>query len=338
MGVAVALLGAGVATASAANTRVVVFGSPGTPGVLTYTPVTVGGRTAVDVVIANAGGQTLTHVALLGGALAEQASNPQSPPPAGPSLPAGASYAASYPLGACSISGVVVAGDSIACPIGTLVAGASVTLRIVIAAPPAVSTSPGYSSWLSVHLDEGTSSDGANTDTFFAAGPIAVGPASCDSVSSYFLDTEAVVISNQATATPCVQATTIAGPTFSVEGAFASVGTQVTTAATACLPGYSCFGLLSLANVNDGQMPSGTFVTWDIVWSSTLYNARPKGFIHFLDQPDPLTGLTYAVISFQRSSACATASQTNCWVALNATSTSFEAIVRTPSNGSGRGF
>lgn len=335
MSVAVALLGAGVATVSGANTRLVEFGSPGTPGVLTYTPVTVGGRTAVDVVIANAGGQTLTHVALLGGALAEQASNPESPPPSGPSLPAGASFVASYPLGACSVSGVVVAGDSIACPIGTIVAGASVTLRFVIAAPPAVSTPPGYSSWLSVHLDEGTSSNGANTDTFFASGPIAVGPASCDSVSSYFLDTEAVVISNQATATSCLQATTISGPTFSAQGAFASVGTQATTA---CVPGYSCFGLLSLANVNNGQMPSGTFVTWDIVWSSSILSGKPKGFIHFLDQPDPVTGLMYEVISFKRSSACATASQTNCWVALNATSTSFEAIVRTPSNGSGRGF
>ena len=333
MSVAVALLGAGVATVSGANTRVVVFGSPGTPGLLTYTPVTLGGRTAVEVVIANAGGQTLTHVALLGGVLAEQASNPLSPPPPGPSLLSGASYAASYPLGACSISGVVAAGDSIACPIGTLVAGASVTLRIVIAAPPAVS--PSYSSWLAVHLDEGTSSNGANTDTFFASGPLAVGPASCNSVSSYFLDTEAVVISNQATATPCLQATTISGPTFSTEGAFASVGTRQTTD---CPPGYSCFGLLSLANLNDGQMPSGTFVTWDIVWSSTILSGRPKGFIHFLDQPDPVTGLTYAVISFKRSSACATASQTNCWVALNATSTSFEVILRTPSNGSGRGF
>jgi hypothetical protein len=349
--VALSIMGSG--TASAANTRDIIFGSPGvcgstatTPGCLAFAPTTAGGATAVDVVVDNAGGQTVNHVVIRGGVIAEQTVNPGFPPPSPTSLPSGASFLAGYPSGGslpdCAVSSVNITNDSIACDIGQMSKHTSVQFRIVLNAP----TTTG-DLWLDVNLNEGTSNTGTNADTFYAAGTINVSPATCDQVGTYFLRNQAIALSNTVAGTCGQQVTSIGAASFGNQGAFASVGLSDGFACPAAIT--SCFGraatvtvatdIIGLAPVT---VPGGLQWTMQILASS--FSGKPKGVLHFHNDYNPTDKRTYDEIDFKNQQACSTHLTSNCWVS-NLTGyvtigglKYFQAVFVTPTNGAGRMF
>jgi hypothetical protein len=328
--IAIGALGVSAGSGLAANTRIVIVGSPGaTDGTLIVrpSPVSSGRDAAFDVTVTNVGNQTLTHVAVMGGAAAEATSNPLFPPPTFASLPTGASYVAAYPANPAAPCTISSTGDSsISCPVGNLPPGASASFRLVLKVPTLPATDPAtYPFWIEVDLNEGTSSTGSNQDTFYATGALDVAAPSCEGVADFFLAGAAVLLTNAQPAT-CAQTTQISSASAST-GTFASIA--LNTNPPACPSGFTCFGYLSGANVNDGV---GS-VEWTISWQASLYGTgKPKGVLHFLD------GGGYVVISFGSKNACTTSNFTNCWVSTTATKTSFTAVIRTPSNGSIRGW
>jgi hypothetical protein len=207
-----AMLAASAGAGMAANTRSVYFGSPddvcpvsGTCGggidpstgqavygVEVFSPTTVSTTTATGKLvgyrleIANSSGSTLTHVVVLGGALAGLTTNQVSPPPSvGPSLPSftasdgtiqGFTYDQVYidsgPVPSCTISTTARTNDSLRCDFGNIAATAAPTvLTIVMRAPSALPSDPWtVQPWNELHLNEGSSSTGSNVDTFYALG------------------------------------------------------------------------------------------------------------------------------------------------------------------------
>jgi hypothetical protein len=334
-----ALLPGAAGIAIGANTRDIFAGSPPVdlaacsptatnPGgfcPLTFTPVsaTAGARTAVDVTIANRGQQTVNHLLLVGGAAADNASkNVNFPPPAAPSLPVGLRYVAVFPAGICTIGSILGPDDSLSCPIGSLASGGSLSIRIVIGVPAVVAT---YTTWLMASLNE-SSSNGTNEDEFYAVGSFSAASPNCSQNANYFLPDQAIGL---ATIGSCGQPTAIAAPAFPTQGAFASVGTASTTW---CPSGFSCFGLLSRANVNNG---AGGPVRWTVNWGS-----KPKLVVHFLDGYDPVLNATaYEVLQFKSASRCATPAPANalCWFSLTTSGGTTTAVFQTPSNGYIRG-
>lgn len=229
------LLAASAGSGLAANTRNVYFGAPpdvcpssvttaypdtgcgggiapdGTAlyGTEVFSPTTVSTTTATAKLvgyrleIANRSGSTLTHVVLLGGALAGLTTNPLFPPPSAPcpgpydgapcglggSLPSftasdgtvqGFSYAAWYvdsgPSPVCAITSTARQSDSLRCDFGNIPATAEPTvLTIVMLAPsalPSNASSWAVRPWNELQLNEGSSSSGSNVDSFYTVGMV----------------------------------------------------------------------------------------------------------------------------------------------------------------------
>ncbi len=341
----------GRANATGGNTRHVEFGSPAAGSSLTFTDVTAGGATAVDVVLRNLGPQMLTHVRLSGGVEAPTSFNPRSAPPfctvtggtvnCPASLPSGSHYLAVYvsstSTGAatCSLTHPAVTGfDGLVCSVGKLGAGQFVQLRVVISPP---STPGSVPLWLAAQLDEGSSNKGSNTDLFTAAGSVNVQAPTCTLAATYFVSTSAVSLTNDPGTLGCSQKTTIQGPSFSQRGAFARL--LFDPGSTQCPTSFVCIGGLSIASVNDGVAGSDAIV-WTIRWDSSLYDDPPTGVIHFLDTYNSVTAPTdFVEIDFHAAHQCPTpTSGTNCWTVYNVQPTFTEASFRTPTNGSAKGF
>ncbi len=355
---AVALsLGISAAPVLAGNTRTVFFGSPGTTtqsnglGILTTTPVTAGSDTAFDVELQNLSPSELTHVLIQGGGAApDPLANPNYPAPSPicptgatsssqciPSLPPGTSYVTAFVTSSTVSTSCTVSSSSLSCSVANMAPNDFTIIRVVLL-PPAQVTSTDIQFWLAASLKEGTSSSGSNQDTFFAYGQFPVTAPSCVAVSNFFLQNQQVNLSNTQGGS-CSQATNISSNALFGQGAFSQVGASPSTF---CAPGITtCFGEGSQANVNNGVQPNGTYVQWDIVWtgSDLPSSGKPSGVIHFLDGYDPVTNPNaFVVIYFKPKYQCSKTLTTNCWVTTNSTTTSFEAIFRTPNNGLIRGF
>lgn len=372
--------------ASAANTRLICFGSPGTTGdtlcdpvnvqynyaqgytdsssstsygigSLTNSAVTVGGATAVDVVVTNVGTQTVNHVTIAGGETETNGTfNSLTLPPKGPSLPSGWSYLIGYSLtpglSNCSITSVLAQNDSISCSIGQLAAGASASFLIVIQAANDTATTYTYTDasgtiswdyWFSTYLNEGTSSTGSNADTFFALGDIAVHPPSCNGASTYTLGSNPVSLpSNLGGALGCATVTAVSNTQpIGGNGAFTRVVVLSLGDSTQCPAGYTCLGQQSNVDVGGGiPVPGGLEWVMDIPVSQ-IGNHGPKGVIHLGDNfsSDPTD---YTVIPFKHQYQCSTSLVTNCWVSVTETtinsSLDWEMVFVTPDNGGGRAY
>ena len=373
--------------ALAANTRTVCFGSPGTTGdplcdpvniqynysqgytdssgstsygvgLLTNSTVTLGGATAVKVVVQNVGTQTVNHVTIAGGAsdtAPNTTYNALTLPPSGPSLPLGWSYLVGYSLtpglSNCSITSFAASSDSISCSIGQLAAGASASFLIVIHAAnqpqsysyPATGTATlTWDYWFSAYLNEGTSSTGSNADTFFALGNIEVQSPNCSGASTYTLDNEPVSLpSTFGGATGCATVTTVSNnQPIGGNGAFTQV-TILPLGSGQCPDGYACAGQQSNVNVGGGiPVPGGLQWVMDIPVSQ-IGKSGPKGVIHLLGDFVPTDPATYFVIPLKKSYQCSTKLQTNCWVSPVTQTTingvlDWEVVFVTPKNGGGR--
>lgn len=334
----------GVGGSAAANTRLVYFGSPESvdgsgggrddngnlvSGDLRFTSVTVGGRTSVQVLIRNDGGQTLNHIKFAGGSVADALPyNAQFPPPALPSLSGGASFTAIFPDAGCDPA----AGDGILCDVGSLRAGDSALYTIVIT-PPA---SPGtYHVWLTASWNEGWSTTGTNADYQFAEGDIVVGPGGC-SVANYFLPAEAVALTNTGT---CQNQSASIGSGSEVGG----IGSHATLGIddgflAGCPSGFRCYGSTVDVSVLGGVVVPGG-IEWTLYWEGIR---SLTGVIHFGDDyaTDPTD---FTVIPFKRQFLCSASRTVDCWKTTssskgNANPLWFRATFVTPDNGKGGGF
>lgn len=346
-GVVSALIGVlllGTAGVTAANTRIVCFGTPGSDancsginndgtlksGVLVFSPVTTGGNTAVNVLIRNDGGQTLNHVKFAGGDTADALPfNPLFGHPGGTSLPSGATVPAIFPGGSCTFS----AGHAgFLCDVGTLGAHKSATFTVVI------TPTTGGHVWLTSSWNEGWSTTGSNADYAFAEGDITVSAASCDTgTANYFLPSDPVSLPG----VNCLgqQASIVAGALGGI-GGFGSVGndpTGTTTCPSALKNG--CYGTTVSVTINGGQVVPG-----GVQWSITWYGIKSlTGVIHYHNDYSPSDPKTYDVIPLTKSFQCSAKLTTNCWQSVtaskgNANPLFITVVFVTPSNGKGGGF
>jgi hypothetical protein len=338
------------------------FTSSGQPiaGQNSFSPVASGSATATDIVLTNADNSTLTQIQINGGSQAPTAYNaasvPVMPAPGDPaflnadgtvrlpSLPAGLAYLAVYVVNnpsslgvSCTLSSTTGSAnlfDGLHCAIANMAAGQTVTLRVVLAAQGAAST---LEPWFELGLKEGASTTGSNSDTFFSYSMLTISPASCDSATSYFLDTQSVGLSNQTGVdNPCPQGTGVtSGSVIGGVGTLAVVG--VRNPSQACPKSISCFGQESFASVLGGApVPGG--LQWTITWSPLPTNGNPKGVIHELANYDPSNPSTYVLIAFTGKDKCSATLTTNCWVSAGSITGGFQAVVRTPSNSGMRGY
>jgi hypothetical protein len=342
-----------------------------------FSPVTAGGSTVTDIVVKNITAKPLTNLVVKGGTTAPTRvprksvpKMPARPVPSDPtlckwatgkcipSLPAGLDYqaveildnAASLPVD-CSLSATPGLAadlyDGLACTIGTVPAGASVTLRIVVA-----TTTPGtFQPWFSVRFFEPY--DDGDYDLFMTYGKLTVGQPSCSGVSSYVPGGKALSLSNADVSPLCgtaggggaatSQSTTISTDGTFPKGVFASVGN---VDSDQCLASVTCFGQLSVAHVAGGAaIPGG--LTWTITWAADLLppdedgdhdDARPKGVIHFLDGY-PADPNAFEQIKFRHSTKCGTEITGLCWVSLTHDDAgNWTAVLKSPNNGAMKGF
>ncbi len=274
-----------------ANTRLIYFGAPpevcptglycgggidpatGLPiqGIEVYSPLTVTTTTATGklvgyrLMIQNLGGQTLTHVVVLGGALAGLTTNPLFPPPTvGPSLPTGFTYDAVYqvsgPAPACTISSSssTSPNDSLRCDFGNIKAGATPTIILVVMRTPTTSQllSDPYrpQPWNELQLNEGSSSSGSNIDSFYAVGQ-ELGITVTASLSSYVESFVAppggtLVNVDSFVATTSALAVTRVGVPARPNGDDSRIDVSGNaTDSVTCATVYTCFGVDTLVTV-----------------------------------------------------------------------------------------
>lgn len=332
------VLSLGPVSALGANTRDIFFGSPGAAnGVLTFSPVTVGGNSVVKLRISNGGNQPVNFVKWAAGLYADGlAYNPSYPAPAPPSL-GGSTIALLAPSAGCApVPTANTPTNTLLCDIGTLVPGPSGLTYTVVLTPPA--TAGTYHVWFTASWNEGWSTSGSNADYQFAQGDIVVETADCDTpAASYFLPGQAVSL-NVGDGTNC-QSASLSSQALGGIGGFGSLGIDNGFLA-GCPAGYSCFGDTVSAAVGGGvAVPGG--VRWDLTW----YLIKSlKGVIHFHDDYDATTNPNaYDAIPFSKKYLCSAQLTTNCWEYTesskgNADPLWFRAIFITPNNGKAGGF
>ena len=363
----------GLGASLAANTRMVSFGSPGqggggidagtgalVPGVLEFSPVTAGsepGRTAVDVIITNVGGQTLNHVKFAGGTVADGLPyNPNfvvegttAPKPPGPSFPADVELNQVFPQAGCDLTIVTGEGeDGLLCDVGTLAAGASAPYTIVFTPPHAAPASRHI--WLTVSWNEGWSATGNNADYAFAEGDIAVTKASCTNpASGYFLENDNIDLAANGGGTCQGQQASIASgdPLEGIRGRASVLILNDGTEFLADCPSElknKCFGVTVQAFVLEGAPVDGG-VEWTVRW----YGIKSlSGVVHFGDNYGPAPDMDptdYSLIQFSKSNKCVTDTEPDldCWITKSSSPGGekpvwFQATFVTPDNGRTGGY
>jgi hypothetical protein len=332
--------------ATAANARVVYFGSPdGTGGkyddsgnlvfgTLTNTTVTEGKKWATVLLVRNDGGQTLNHVKIAGGSNADALRpffNPLFRAPSGTSLPSGASFATVTVL-AGSATCDPSSGAGIACDVGTLAANGFVKFLVVVNAPAKGTVNW----WLTGSWNEGWSSTGTNADYNFATGTVDVKESNCDNgQSSYFLGTDSVNLTDGGSTGVCTTqdaaitsgATLNSNPDFA-NGGFAQV--VIDTADYACPAIYKCFGKpVSVSILGGNPVPGG--VQWTVTWYGTK---TIKGVLHVSDDG------TLTPIYLTKAYKCSATLLVDCWISVTPTAkpASVQVVFVTATNGKGIGF
>ena len=271
-----------------ANTRLVYFGAPadvcpatfasgcgggidanGTPttGTLIFSPALISTSTATSrftayrLAIANTGGQTLSHVVVLGGSLAGLTTNPLFPPPTTSSLPSGFSYyavgTASGPAPACTVT-----ASAFRCSFGNLGANSPQTvLTVILVAPATIAGDPlPVVPWNELQLNEGSSTSGANVDSFYALGTtdatfgLRVTNATQDSAQSFILPAGLTLATDDGFATTRTNPTTtrivVPGTANGDDAAIAESDIPTTTVGCASnLPKLTCFLQQSVVSV-----------------------------------------------------------------------------------------
>lgn len=288
----IALTLLGPAGASAANTRSLYVGDPAdylTPLPLNYfvhpTAVSPGNVTYFDVLIKNAGKQTLTSAAIGMGTLIADNSGV-----AGPGLPAGwkiqnvTSLSGAVPTcttdlpSAAPASGLITPGayDGLSCNFGNLAKGsAGGTIRVFLTAGSALTSSSDIV--VSGKVAEAVGGNvGSNSNTFYAYGAGSFFVSGPGKVAGLFSKKQVTPASHLSTQT-----------TIDLAPLTGDYVVSIDETASPCPTGLICASTgVSTAHVNLGAAVSPYFV-WTILFpvSSTYKLSRSTGFIHYFDTP-----------------------------------------------------
>jgi hypothetical protein len=308
-----------VGTASAADTRLIYVGSGpvGTaPGVLTLSPVTVGGTTATNVIVKNIDNQNLSHVVL---------TFPGATPDVGLSL-SGWFPSGSFPTNASSCN--PTATSSLVCDFGNLAAGQTRTLTVLYNATAA---GPGSIS-ASITFNETRPNTGKNTHIEPIGGTVTITDGGCDEVDTFLPPGHSDPVGTTcALGAGNLQTTSVVVP-GSVVSAI-KVADQKDLNNDFCAYALGCFGQLSVANIATNT--DGT-VIWTITWLvPSNFNASKLGILHFPDN-STVPDLNITV----KRNTCKTDAATGCFVPNSVTlsGTTLTAVIRTSGNGAMKGF
>jgi len=347
----------GVAQAAKSTSKVVLIGSSVGSGVndpgptasgqanLTFAPgplanVTAGNDSFFDVVVKNAGSQTLNNIQLSIGyddrPLAENgrpittALTPTFPV----AFPAGnVTIVSAIPTG-CSlptdINGNPIAAGPISCVIGTLLKGSSFHIDVLLATT-AAATVPVKAV---TKVAENTNDNGANQDTFAAEGTLTIDPFSCETNSAYLPGNTADKIIST-----CAVGDAANGNKQSFGVKFPARLTTVTLnedgTANLC-PVTDCFGATFIADITGDATTD--IVTWTVVIDlvsvgKTNLNLNKLVVYHYNDEGvlSPSTGIPNT-----KSTQCKSTTQKDCIVSATITDNVLTVIFQTAGNGTTR--
>jgi hypothetical protein len=335
----------GSAAAARSTSKIVLIGSSTANGVndpgptgsgqanLTFTPVTAGNLTFFDVVVKNAGGQTLNSVQLSVG-YDDNATIENGRPVTSALTP---TFPVAFPANTVTISSALPAGCSapdaagpISCAVGTLGKGSSFRLEVVLATSVAASIPVKAVT----KVAENTNDNGSNQDTFAAEGGLTVAPFSCETSSAYLPGT-----SGQKSLSTCAVGDAANSNKQSFGVKFPARLTTVTLnedgTANLC-PVTDCFGATFVADIT-GDTTSDV-VTWtvniDLVEvGKTNFNVKQLVVYHYDDAGvlSPAAG-----IANTKQTQCKSTTQTNCIVDASITSDILTVVFQTDGNGSTR--
>jgi hypothetical protein len=294
-----------VGTVAAADTRLIYVGSgpvgPATNGVLTLTPVSVGGTSVTNVIVKNIDNQTLTHVILTF----------QAPV-------SGLTLSGWYGTNAGSCA--PVGTDPLVCDFGNLAKNATRTLSVLyqgtsIAASAAIGAT--------VTFNETKPNGGANTHREPIGGQVEVKDGTCDFKATFLPpDVSDTVLPNNGT--DCAEDTQRSALIIpaAATGNVASIDDSVL--ATGCPTGYTCFGNQAVASVKLGATIS-PYLTWQIFYATSVLNGLTPSKVAFVHDG--------TVIQAGKKGACANANSTNCIDHYTPTADGVFFFIRTFSNG-----
>jgi hypothetical protein len=297
-----------VGTAAAADTRLIYVGSGpvGTaPGVLTLSPVTVGGTTATNVIVKNIDNQTLSHVVLTFAA-----------PAAGLSL--------SGWFGTNASSCGPTATSPLVCDFGNLAKGQTRTLTVLYSASSAGAASISAS----ITFNETRPNGGSNTHIEPIGGDVTITDGGCDAVATFLPPGQAdkVVGTGCALSSSNPQITSVSVPSSVVSAILVA-----DEAPRPCPEGITtCFGQDSVADI---AIDTTATVTWTIKWLVPAnFNLQKFGVIHYKDDGSIDFAITY------KKNLCANANSVGCFVSATLDGTTLTAVIRSAGNGAMKGF
>jgi hypothetical protein len=293
-----------VGTVAAADTRMIYVGSGpvGTNnGLLTLTPVSVGGTSVTNVIVKNIDNQTLSHVVLTFQA-----------PVSGLTL--SGSYGTN--AGSCAPSGT----DPLVCDFGNLAKNATRTLSVLYNGTSAVA---GAEVSATVTFNETKPNGGANTHREPMGGQVDVAAASCNAKATFLppgiadtvLPTDGTACAGDTQRSALIIPAAATGNVASIDDSLAATG---------CPTGYSCFGNAVSATVNGGAQVS-PYLTWQIFYANSVLNGLNPGKVAFAHDA--------TVIQAGKKGECANANSTNCVDHYTPTADGVFFFIRTGSNG-----
>jgi hypothetical protein len=227
------------------------------PGVMTFTPVSVGGQTVSTVYVKNVDNQTLTHVTITFNNVQGGASIDSVYGPSKDFCPKGTS--------------------TVVCDFGNITAGGTHQFTLVINATAAqTATFSGQ-----IIFNEATNPNGGNPQISTDGGTLSIATASCDAASTFVLPNIGQTVAPTATSCSADKQRSKLFVPANANGSVVSINDGIEAAVGSC-GAYVCFGNEVNATVNGGTTVT-PYLTWFITYSAeTLGNINPKqvGFKH----------------------------------------------------------
>ena len=295
-------------SALGADTRKVYIGSDpaftANNGVLTFTPVTVGGDSLSNVYVKNIDNQSLTHVVIT---IAKSQNG---------------ATVSNQILGA-NASSCSAAADPIVCDFGNMKARTTRAFSLILNAGAA---SSGITA--KIVFNESNNPNGGNQQIESADGTLAAGAATCNTLATFLPPgiAKSLLPSDGGTCVGDGQRSGLIVPA-AANGNIVSVDDGTTAAG--CPSGFTCLGNTVTANVNGGALVT-PYLRWSIFYSTgVLGNVNPSkiAFVH-----------DGTIIPAGNKGACKNANSTNCIESTVTTSAGTTFVIRTPSNGAIRGM
>jgi hypothetical protein len=296
-------------TAGAADTRVLFIGEDGgTNRVLEYTPVSAGGLTKSDIYVKNLGKQNLTKAHLLIGIAPASA------------LPADVTVDSVFgpDSGVCTVTSTTVD-----CNFDTLTARGDAVDRLV-SVVLSVATAGTYSLDAAIKVAESVPDVGSNRNYAIAVDSVVAGESTCDSSATFFKPGVTADLGPGAACADDPQRSALHADA-SANGNALSIDDSSDTGG--CLPKLKCFGFRVDAIVNDGAAVD-PYLVWQVSYSAAVMkgvNAAKVGFVH--------DGFV-----IRAGAVCSATLVTNCIEGVSEDAYGTTYLVRTPGNGSMKGF